>query len=1411
MTAHQPGHHDGGIALSARQELIRQRLRPAARPHRMICRADRASSLPLSAGQQQMWVLHRLDPASPAYLMTWVLRLSGPLDAEALARAWERIVERHEILRTRYAQDGDEPVQIIDPPGGFAVRVIDLAHEPPARRERRARQIADWQRTRPFDLTTEHPIRVSLIAAGPGLHLLVVSVHHIACDGAQRITAEFNEAYAAHAAGRPADLPELPVQYADFAAWQVAARRDGALRPHLDYWRDALSGVASLPLILPRPGSARPDRPDRRGGAVESAFKPEVCEGLRALASEHRATLYIVLLAAYHALLREISGSSDVTVGVPVSVRTAPELDGLVGYLANTVVVRSRHTGEETFERLLAQVKERFLEAFDHRAAPFAWVVDEVNPQRADAGNPLFQACFDMERYDEDVFRLPGVQVEYLDAGAPPAAKFDLTLHIAQTTDRLFARLEYAAAVIDQETAQAWATRFEELLDAVVRHPREPLARLLDQSAARARAAAWTGEVEPAPADDRPATRTATATAADIDDTETDGEGSGAARDGRLAVIRRVWSEVLGVDRVHVHDNFFDAGGDSLRAVSLAGLLKAEGLDISAADVFTYQTIGELAEARARPVRAHHGPNLGEAPRAIAPFALLNRQDRDRLPPGVVDAYPLAATQLGMIVELRARPDVNTYQDTTSYLIRDDRRLDLAALQQAAQLVVDRHEVLRTGFEVSSYTVPLQLVYGEAAIVVRATDHGVLPPEGWMPGLEAYAARERRSPMDLARPPLIRVHAHTAADRDEWWITITECHPILEGWSFHSMLMEILSAYHDLRDGRAPALPQLPPFRFADYIAAEAAARRSDEDREYWRAVVEGRADAALPLAWQDGPQTPRERYQHLVLFRDLEPDLRRLAAETRTSLKAVLLAAHLKVMSMIAGSQDFYTGLVCDARPEAPGADRVLGMYLNTLPIAMPAGARTWGELVRLVYDELTAMWPHRVFPMQEIQQAFGPGGRLLDICFNYLDFHQVDKRLIEWDRTYNDNDNEFALHVFTVSGVVKLNTTNHCLNRASAQRLGALYRSVLEEMALGPHGDADSPCLPAEERALACPDQPFDMAVRRDARTLGVRQLEGWLASGAQRLQHPGVEGGLAVMAPSSDPAAQPRRDVVARVVDSGLRPVAAGVVGELCLAGTALTGAFEDDPARTAERFAPDPAGHGGSRLFRTGQLARLAAEGRLEPLGPIEQRTRRDGFPVQLDRTRQLLDSQPSILDSWVRLRADPRGGEQQLTAYVRTASGAPLDAEQVRRSLAARRLPRQLIPDRLVCVEQWPLAADGTIDADRLPEPIDATGEPAPRKPWDDRFEALLRQALTAVPPGQELAADTPLTDSGLGSLQTVGLLVSLEQEYGIAIPDDFHVMDMFRTPRTLWETVAALLAGTPAESRPAESGAASGE
>ncbi|MFC0101124.1 condensation domain-containing protein [Micromonospora marina] len=995
---------------------------------------------PLSSGQQQMWVLNQLDPGSPAYLMTCVLRLIGPLDAEALRRSWERITERHDVLRTRYGYAAHTPVQIIDPPGRFDLRQIDLGGDGPHNAQAQAERIAAVERQTSIDLTREPPLRVTLLRLAPEVHHLVLVIHHIACDDAslRQVAAEMNAWYTEYTIGTPAALPEPVTQYADYARTENELWSTGGQQLQLDFWRQRLAGLAELELPYDAP---RPDRPDPRGGVVEVVIPKATATAVRDLARDRRATPSVVLLAAFHATLAQVAGSTDVAIGMPVSARTRPELDGVVGFLVNTVVIRIRCTVEQTFTELLDEVRNEAFDAFDRRDVPFTRVVDDLHPARSASGNPLFRAAFDMNRTEEDVFELAGLRVEHVPWEAEPVAKFDLNLHIVEDLAEQFqGLLGYAAAIFDESTVARIATAYQRFLTAAVAASDTTLAELWQQvgiERGERREIRVTRPVSPAvPADPHQVAEVV----------------------GR---IDAAWRAALKLDRIDRQENFFDVGGDSLLAVAVAAGLRAEGLDVAAADILAHQTIDDLASV----VAGRTSPP--DETRPVAPFTQLAVADRALLPPDLVDAYPLAMGQLGMIIEMRARPDQCRYQDTTSFLVKDTRPLDLDALQAAAQRLVDRHEVLRTSFHMTGYSMPLQLVHPTAVITVGHTEHGTMTADDWRPALLDYAAAQRQVPFDLTKPPLLRLHAHTSPDETDWWLSMTECHPTVEGWSFHLLLMEILADYRALREGRLPIEAPPAAFRFADHIAAESAALRSAPDREYWRGVLEGRVPAEVPYAWQGDHNEPDERYQHLVPFRDIEDELRQLAVRTRTSLKAVLLAAHLKVLSTVTDTDNFVTGLVCDARPEMIGAERVPGMYVNTVPFAIPDGARTWGELISAVHQELARMWPHRRLPLQVIQQDVRDENRLFDIIFSYLDFHHVDHQQLGWDSSVTETDNEFALHVFTITGLVKINTTTHLLSRDNAVRLGEIYRHVLEQMCAGPDGDALAPCLPPGEVA--------------------------------------------------------------------------------------------------------------------------------------------------------------------------------------------------------------------------------------------------------------------------------------------------------------------------------------------------------
>ncbi|GAB3892812.1 hypothetical protein GCM10029964_068340 [Kibdelosporangium lantanae] len=292
---------------------------------------------------------------------------------------------------------------------------------------------------------------------------------------------------------------------------------------------------------------------------------------------------------------------------------------------------------------------------------------------------------------------------------------------------------------------------------------------------------------------------------------------------------------------------------------------------------------------------------------------------------------------------------------------------------------------------------------------------------------------------------------------------------------------------------------------------------------------------------------------------------------------------------------------------------------------------------------------------------------------------------------------------------------------------------------------------------------------------------QLDGVTATvvDGRTVEIDGIPGLVAV-------AGEPLGDV--RVVDAHLRPVAAGVVGELCLTGPRLAEGFHGDPAATADRFFPSGTG---SRLYRTGQLARL--NGELEHLGAVDEHVRLNGHRVELYRVRELLTTYPSITDSHVVVRE--LNGKDRLVAYARTDT--PLETDAVRRYLTEARVPRRLVPDLVIQVDSWPLTGTGAIDVDRLPEPTEDVVQADDRTPWDEQFETLVKETLASVNYTGELTPDVALTDLGLDSFTTVGLLVALETAYDITIPDEIQIVDMFATARALWATVAALRMEVP--------------
>ncbi|HKT05908.1 MAG TPA: AMP-binding protein, partial [Rugosimonospora sp.] len=522
--------------------------------------------------------------------------------------------------------------------------------------------------------------------------------------------------------------------------------------------------------------------------------------------------------------------------------------------------------------------------------------------------------------------------------------------------------------------------------------------------------------------------------------------------------IAEVWVRVLRLDRVGVEDGFFELGGDSMSAVTLSGALRAAGYPISVRDIFDAQTVARLASTLAGPAAA--------APVAVEPFSLVRAADCAALPPGLADAYPVTRGQLGMLVEGIAG---GRYQNVSAFRIRDGEPFDAGALRQAVDLVVGRHETLRTSFALHGFSEPLQLVHARAQAPVSTQDLRGLPAPERDRRLAELVEAERAAGFDPATAPLLRVGAAPESG-EAWWLLLALNHAVIDGWGFHSLLMELVSVYRTVRSGAQPPPVAPLPVRYADFVRAERESLDSAEDRDYWRGITSGYPRAGLPAGWAD-PAGGTERYLVRVDFADLEPRLRALATSAGASLKSVLLAAHLKVLSQVTPEARFATGLIVDARPELAGAELVAGMHLNTVPFGYERGARTWRELVRATFRREVELWPHRRYPLAAIQADAGTEN-LLGVAFNYQHFHQVDTGLVDTEAGLGAGGTEFALTVTTLAGRLNLISTPAILSTVDADRLARMYRLVLAAMAAEPDGDARAVLLPEADVDRVLPD---------------------------------------------------------------------------------------------------------------------------------------------------------------------------------------------------------------------------------------------------------------------------------------------------------------------------------------------------
>ncbi|HEV2146070.1 MAG TPA: condensation domain-containing protein, partial [Longimicrobiaceae bacterium] len=432
--------------------------------------ADRSRPIPLSAEQERLWFLSYVGDTESSYTVSKGLRLEGiEIDLGRLARSFSIVVERHEALRTVFPAVEGQGRQHVLPPAPFVLPSVDLRAVPARERPAETRRVAGLEAVRPFDLERGPLFRALVVRTGDTEYVLLTNLHHIVTDAWSTgiLVQELMECYQALSTGREPVLPRLPVQYADYAGWQRRWLESPAADEQLRYWKRQLAGLPALDLC---PDRARPARVSYRGGSLRMQLSAELSARLRALAERERVTLFMLLLAGFKVVLAHYSRQRDVVVGIDAANRRTVELERLIGFFINELVLRSDLSGDPAFTALLGRVRDVTLGAYQNQDLPFGLLVKELVGRRDLGTNPLFQVMFGLKNAPRPDVALDGLRVHPVEV-ASEVAVFELCLYMEETPREIFGLFTYRTDLFDAATIEAMRSDLVEVLERVSEHP----------------------------------------------------------------------------------------------------------------------------------------------------------------------------------------------------------------------------------------------------------------------------------------------------------------------------------------------------------------------------------------------------------------------------------------------------------------------------------------------------------------------------------------------------------------------------------------------------------------------------------------------------------------------------------------------------------------------------------------------------------------------------------------------------------------------------------------------------------------------------------------------------------------------------------------------------------------------------
>lgn len=433
---------------------------------------------PLSFAQERLWFLHRLEPESVVYNISRAIRLKGRVERQVLEQCFNEILKRHDILRTTFTENDGEPAQIVSPHTEISIAVVDLTGLRGSEREAAASKAAAEEAAQPFDLVNGPLYRIRLLKLDEEEHIALFTLHHIVSDAwsASVLVKELVVLYRAFSGGERSPLVELPIQYADFSAWQRNWLQGETLEEMLGYWRRQLAGAPPV-LNLPTDGTRSHAQEGQQGERLSRVLPETLSLSVQTLSLKEKATLFTTLLALFNVLMHHYSEQEDIVVGSPIANRNRAEVEPLIGFFVNTLALRTNLAGNPTFRELLARVREVALQAYVYQDLPFGKVVKAVQPERSLSHTPLFQVVFHMNNVPMSAFELPGLSLSPVEA-LPITVPFDLVMHATNTGEGLRITLDYKPELFSAATTARMLAHYELLLTQIVSNPEATLSDL---------------------------------------------------------------------------------------------------------------------------------------------------------------------------------------------------------------------------------------------------------------------------------------------------------------------------------------------------------------------------------------------------------------------------------------------------------------------------------------------------------------------------------------------------------------------------------------------------------------------------------------------------------------------------------------------------------------------------------------------------------------------------------------------------------------------------------------------------------------------------------------------------------------------------------------------------------------------